>query len=47
MNSETLRNLTEALIAKAKKSAAGQTPGGLERSTPKIKVIAPLRSQVQ
>ena len=44
---KSLQNLTQALIDKGAKSAAGETLKRLEAVNPDNKAIAPLRSQVQ
>jgi len=44
---KSLQNLTQALIDKGAKSAAGETLKRLESVNPDNKAIAPLRSQVQ
>src|SRR5262245_27311990 len=44
---KTLQNLTQALIDKGEKAAAGETLKRLEEVNPDNKAITPLRSQVQ
>ena len=44
---KTLQNLTQALIDKGEKAAAGETLKRLEEVNPENTAIAPLRSQVQ
>jgi tetratricopeptide (TPR) repeat protein len=44
---ESAQNLTQALIDKGEKSAAGETPRRLEKINSDTTTIAPLRSQLQ